>query len=85
MCSIYEQDSEQRKYTLRQDIFNLRCAANSDISTHRSKIENLAHKLNTLEQNVDEKMSMTKILVTLPEKYEYFAIGVYVFKWKDTN
>lgn len=73
LAGIYERDSEQQKYGLLQEFFNLRYVADSDISTHISKIENLAHRLKTLDQEVDEKMIITKILVTLPENFKYFV------------
>lgn len=73
LASIYERDSEQQKYGLLQEFFNLRYVANSDLSSHISKIENLAHRLKALQQEVDEKMIITKILVTLPENYKYFV------------
>lgn len=73
LSSIYERDSDQQKYTLLQDFFNIRYETNHDITTHISKIENLAHRLNMLDEKVDEKMIMSKILVTLPERFKYFV------------
>lgn len=47
--------------------------ASLDLSSHISKIENLEHRLKSVQQDVDEKMIIKKILVTLPENYEYFV------------
>lgn len=68
---IYERDSDQQKYSLLQDFFNIRFDKGKDLSYHISKIENLSHRLKLLNQDVDEKVVVSKILVTLPEKYKY--------------
>ena len=72
LCTIYERDSEQQKYSLLQDFFNLKFEKGSNVVLHISKIENLAYRLKSINQEVDEKMVISKILVTLPEQYKYF-------------
>jgi hypothetical protein len=38
-----------------------------------SGIQNLAHKLNHLKQQVDDKMIITRTMNVLPKEYQYFS------------
>jgi hypothetical protein len=40
--------------------------------TKLSDIENIAYKLNQLDQKIDDTMLMTKIMSVLPEEYKHF-------------
>lgn len=46
---------------------------NLDIVTHVSKLQNLAHGLKSLGEGINDSMIISKILVTLPNKYQHFA------------
>ncbi|GJQ65651.1 hypothetical protein Trydic_g7741 [Trypoxylus dichotomus] len=43
-----------------------------DMGLHISKIENIAHQLKTLKQEINENMIISKILSTLPAEYGHF-------------
>lgn len=72
LTAIYERDTQQQKCSLLQQFFN-HTFKNTDIATHISTLENLAYKLNALNQQIDETMLITKILATLPHQYKHFA------------
>lgn len=72
LCTIYERDTEQQKYVLLQEFFNYNFQKESDMATHISKLENLVYRLNSVKQEIDETMLITKILTTLPSKYKHF-------------
>jgi hypothetical protein len=38
-----------------------------------SGIQNLAHKLNQLKQQLDDEMIITRIMTVLPKEYQYFS------------
>ena len=38
-----------------------------------SRIQNIAYKLNSLNQFIDDTMIMTKIMTVLPEEYKHFG------------
>lgn len=69
---IYERDTENQKYNLLQEFFNLKYDKNDNVSVHISKIENLSFRLNSIDQKIDDDMIMSKILSTLPDEYRYF-------------
>lgn len=39
-----------------------------------SKLQNIAFKLKTLQQTIDESMLISKILFSLPEKYKHTVL-----------
>lgn len=80
LCNIYRKDNEQQKCNLLQEFFNYTYERSSDISLHISKLENLAYRLNSLNQNIDEEMLISKILSTLPESYKHFRTA-----WESTQ
>jgi hypothetical protein len=41
--------------------------------TNLSDIQNIAYKLNQLDQEIDDTMLMTKIMSVLPEEYKHFS------------
>jgi len=70
--SIFERYSEDQICNLLQQFYSLKFEKGSDMSSHISKIENLAHRLKVLNQKVDDKMIMSKVLSTLPDNYKHF-------------
>lgn len=79
LCSIYGKETSQEKCSLLQEFFNYKYEKGTDISMHISKLENLAYRLKTVNQEIDNEMLMSKILATLPEKFKYFTTA-----WEST-
>ncbi|KAK9679642.1 hypothetical protein QE152_g39830 [Popillia japonica] len=77
--NIFEKSSHEQVCNLLQQFYSFSYEKGSDISLHISKIENLVHRLKTLNQIIDENMVMSKILSTLPEQYKYFLTA-----WEST-
>ena len=70
---IFEKDSQDQVCNLMQQFFSFTFEKGSDISMHISRIENIAHRLKMLNQNIEDTMVISNILSTLPEKYKYFC------------
>jgi hypothetical protein len=70
--NIYQRGSSQQKCMLLQE-FNYKYDRNKDIMSNISHVQNLAHKLNQLDQAIDKNVVITKILTILPEQYKYFS------------
>ncbi|KAK9674731.1 Zinc knuckle [Popillia japonica] len=73
LCKIFERDNEDEKCNLLQQFFNFKYEKGTNISTHISQLESIAHRLKTLKQPIDDNMLMSKIMTTLPEQYKHFA------------
>ncbi|XP_049961714.1 uncharacterized protein LOC126481801 [Schistocerca serialis cubense] len=73
LVSIYEQTSGTCVYMLLQQWYSLQKKATDDIVTHIARIEDLAHCLQILGEQIPEQMVVTKILMTLPVVYKYFV------------
>lgn len=73
LCSIFEKDAEQQKCSLLQEFFNYKYESNSDMTNFISNVQNMAVKLKSLNQNIDDDMIMSKLLSSLPDKYKHFA------------
>lgn len=80
LCCIFEKDAEQQKCSLLQEFFNYKCELNSDMTSFISNVQNMAVKLKGLNQNIDDDMIMSKLLPSLPEKYNHFATA-----WESTG
>ena len=52
LMKIYGKDTEQRKCSLLQKFYNYAYGKNSDIMLHVSTLENLAFRLNALNQSI---------------------------------
>jgi hypothetical protein len=70
---IYQRDSSQQKCLLLQDFYNFKYDKTKDMMTNLSCMQNIAFKLNKLNQNINEDMIMTKITTILPEEYTHFS------------
>ena len=44
-----------------------------DISTHIAKLEDTAHRLKLMGEEISDSMMITKILMTLPENFRHFV------------
>lgn len=80
LSNVYQRDNEQQKYVLMQEFFNCSMSKNEDVSTHVSKIQNLAYRIRALGTEITDHMLMSKILVTLLENYKSFATA-----WESTS
>lgn len=70
---IYQRDNVQQKCLLLQEFYNYQFSKEKDIRSNISHIQNLAFKLNQLEQPVDDNMVITKIIAVLPDEYRHFS------------
>lgn len=73
LSSIYEQKSEASVHILQQDWHNTTKQRSDDISTHIAKLEDIAHRLKLMGEEISDSMMITKILMTLPENFLYFV------------
>ncbi|XP_049770865.1 uncharacterized protein LOC126109814 [Schistocerca cancellata] len=73
LVSIYEQKSGSSVYMLLQQWYSLQKKPTDDILTHIARIEDLAHRLQILGEQIPEQMVVTKILMILPVAYKYFV------------
>ena len=70
---IFEKGDTKKKCTLMQEFFSLTHDKSDTISEHVSKVENMAYRINGIENNsIKDEMIISKILTTLPKEYEYF-------------
>lgn len=72
LCLLFKKDTEQQKCNLLQEFLNYTFERGSDMSLHISKLENLAYRLNAMDQEIDETMLISKILSSLPDRFNYF-------------
>lgn len=80
LSSLYERDNQQRKYNLLQEFYSYGFKKGTDMATFICDLENLAYKLKSLKQDINETMIITKILSTLPEQYKHF-----ISAWESTS
>lgn len=69
--SVYEKESVVSIHLLQQKFFSMQFGEDS-VSTFMSKLEDIKTKLKQAGEPLSEKMIITKILMTLPEKYKHF-------------
>lgn len=69
LSSIYEQRSAANKSILLSRFYEYRMDVNDTVMQHVSKIENLARQLNDVGETLSDVAINTKILMTLPEKF----------------
>lgn len=73
LCNVFATKvNKPQKNKLSQEFLNVVYEKDPCISAHMSKIENLAHKFKSVNENVSDDMIITKILTTLPEVYRHF-------------
>ena len=78
--NIFKKETEDQKCLLLQEFFSCQFEKGTDLSTHLSKLQNMAFRLKSLKQDISNEMLMSKILSTLPEKYKYFKTA-----WESTS
>jgi hypothetical protein len=71
--SIYQRDTTQQKSRLLQELYDYKFDKKKDTMKKISGIQNLAHKLNQLKQQVDDKMIIARIMTVLLKEYQYFS------------
>lgn len=69
LSNIYEQRSAANKSILLSRFYEYRMGPNDTVIQHVSKIENLARQLSDVGEVLSDVAINTKILMTLPEKY----------------
>ncbi|EZA62138.1 hypothetical protein X777_03745 [Ooceraea biroi] len=77
--NIYERDSQHQKFALMQEFFEYKKKSNKGIATYISELKNLAFKLKSLREKMNDTMIISKILTALPENYRFFTIA-----WEST-
>ncbi|PBC25191.1 Copia protein [Apis cerana cerana] len=65
---------------LLQQWYSYQKQPDDDVTTHIVKLENLAHRLQTLSEKIPNQMIITKILITLPPSFKYF-----ISAWESTQ
>lgn len=80
LSNIYKRDTSQQKCSLLQEFYNYKFDNQKDMMSNLAYIQNVAYKLNRLDQKVDDTMIITKILSILPEYYKHFSSA-----WDSTN
>lgn len=80
LVSVYEQKSESSVHMLLQQWYGLQKKPSDDIATHVAKLEDLAHRLETMGEKIPTQMVIAKILMTLPPSFGHF-----VSAWESTQ
>ncbi|KAI5632254.1 gag-polypeptide of LTR copia-type domain-containing protein [Phthorimaea operculella] len=73
LCKTFEKSTDQQKCNLLQDFYKYNYNEKNDMTFHITHIQNLAHQINLLGEKINESMIISKILSTIPQKYNYFA------------
>lgn len=71
--SIFEKNSEQQKCLLLQKFYSYKYDKAQSMLENVSKIQNIAYRLYSLNQKIDDIMVITKIIGILPKKYRSFS------------
>lgn len=77
--NIFEKSTQDQVCNLLQQFYSCSYNKDTDMTLHISKIENLAHKLKALNQQMDDNMIISKIISTLPKNYRHFITA-----WEST-
>nr|XP_046472588.1 uncharacterized protein LOC124214366 [Neodiprion pinetum] len=77
---VYEQKSDIGIHLLQQKWYKVTKESADSMATHIAEIEDLAHKIRTLDENISDSMVITKILITLPSSYSHFITA-----WESTS
>lgn len=71
--NIFEKDSEQQKCLLLQEFYSYKYDKAQSMLENVSKIQNIAYRLSSLNQKIDDIMVITKIIGILPKEYRSFS------------
>lgn len=80
LLSVHEQRSDASVHMLQQQWYAMTKDPTDDIATHISKLEDLAHRLRNMGEQIPNSLIITKILMTLPAHYNHF-----VSAWESTH
>lgn len=72
LLTVYEQKSTTSLHLLQQRFFNFKFEDGTDITLFLSKIQEMRTQLKNHGEELSEKFIMTKILMSLPDRYGYF-------------
>lgn len=64
-------------YMVQQQFFQLKYSPDTEMSLFISKVQEFQNKLNQLGEGISDKLIITKILMSLPEKVQSFHIGIW--------
>lgn len=78
--SVYEQKSDTSVHMVQQQFFQLKYSPDTEMSLFISKVQEFQNKLNQLGEGISDKLIITKILMSLPEKYSHF-----ISAWESTS
>nr|CAH7749544.1 unnamed protein product [Callosobruchus chinensis] len=70
--SVYDKESVVSVHLLQQEFFMMNFNNSDSVSTYISQLEELKSKLKQAGEELSEKMVITKILMSLPEKFKHF-------------
>jgi hypothetical protein len=70
--SVFDMKSEESLSLIQKQFFEFRWDSTSNISQHISKLEQLANKMKKLGGGIPDSMLVTRVLSTLPSKYNHF-------------
>jgi hypothetical protein len=70
--SVYDLKSDESLSLVQKKFFDFKWDSGSNIAQHISQLEQLAVKMKKLGGEIPHSMLMTRILSTLPSKYNYF-------------
>lgn len=73
LSDVYEQRSEKNIHMLQQKWYGASVEGNDNIATYIAKLEDIAHRLNLLGEQIPESMIIIKILMTLPPSSRHFV------------
>lgn len=57
---------------LQQNWYSTTKKSSDDMATYIAKLENIAHRLRLMGEQIPDSMIITKILMTLPASYSHF-------------
>lgn len=80
LLSIYEQRSDTGIHMLQQRWYQVSKDSKDNMACHIAKLQDLAHRLQLLDEPISDSMIVTKILMTLPACYSHFITA-----WESTN
>ncbi|CAD6233980.1 GSCOCG00007443001-RA-CDS, partial [Cotesia congregata] len=70
---IFDSSTSTGVHMLQQKWFTMNKDSSDNIATHVSKVQDLAHRLRALGENVSDSSIITKILLTLPPSFRHFV------------
>ena len=78
--SVYEAKSRESIHMLQQRFYMFSMDPADDVATHISKLQAVVQQLADVGEKISDSMIVTKILLTLPEKYHHFYSA-----WESTD